>query len=143
MGKEIVALVGPSDSGKTTLLQILSGLLGADSGKAAFYGVPLPRVETCRGRGGMSLVFQDPYAALAAHLYVRRMSLLVTIHALAGTWYVADSGLVLSEGLIVEDAAPLDLHAHPRHDLTRSLRRAARFSWHKAWQDADPSPKPP
>lgn len=70
---EVAALVGPSGAGKTTLLQILAGLLDADSGEAAFRGAPLPLVETCRGRERMSLVFQDPYAALASHLTVHQI----------------------------------------------------------------------
>jgi ABC-type glutathione transport system ATPase component len=70
---EVTALVGPSGAGKTTLLHILAGLVEPDSGEAAFLGVPLPLVETCRGRGRMSLVFQDPYAALASHLRVRQI----------------------------------------------------------------------
>jgi peptide/nickel transport system ATP-binding protein len=67
---EIVALVGPSGAGKTTLLHVLAGLLPADSGRAIFEGEPLPLKETHRGRGKMSLVFQDPYAALSPHLPV-------------------------------------------------------------------------
>jgi peptide/nickel transport system ATP-binding protein len=70
---EVAALVGPSGAGKTTLLQILAGLLDADSGEATFRGAPLPLVETSRGRGRMSLVFQDPYAALASHLQIRQI----------------------------------------------------------------------
>lgn len=70
---EVVALVGPSGAGKTTLLQILAGLLHADAGKAVFRGALLPLAETCRGRNGMSIVFQDPYAALASHLLVRQI----------------------------------------------------------------------
>jgi ABC-type glutathione transport system ATPase component len=70
---EVVTLVGPSGAGKTTLLQILAGLLHADAGEATFRGATLPLVETCRGRNGMSIVFQDPYAALASHLLVRQI----------------------------------------------------------------------
>lgn len=68
---EVVALVGPSGAGKTTLLHVVAGLLGADSGKGLFQGRALPLEETCRGRERMSLVFQDPYAALSAHLRIR------------------------------------------------------------------------
>ena len=68
---EVVALVGPSGAGKTTLFHIVAGLLEADSGSAAFNGRRLPLVETHRGREGMSLVFQDPFTALSAHLRVR------------------------------------------------------------------------
>lgn len=67
---EVIALVGPSGAGKTTLFHIVAGLLEADSGSAAFNGRRLPLIETHRGREGMSLVFQDPFTALSAHLRV-------------------------------------------------------------------------
>jgi len=67
---EVLALVGPSGAGKSTLFHILAGLLDADSGVASFQGVQLPLRETHRGRRAMSLVFQDPYAALSPHLRV-------------------------------------------------------------------------
>jgi len=68
---EVVALVGPSGAGKTTLFHIVAGLLAADAGSASFNGQRLPLVETHRGREGMSLVFQDPFTALSAHMRVR------------------------------------------------------------------------
>jgi len=67
----VVALGGSSGAGKTTLLHIVAGLLSADSGRGSFQGKPLPLEETHRGRERMSLVFQDPYAALSPHLRVR------------------------------------------------------------------------
>ncbi len=70
---EVVALVGSSGAGKTTLLLVLARLLEADSGEAVFGGTVLPLRETCRGRERMSLVFQDPYSALAPYLTVRRI----------------------------------------------------------------------
>lgn len=67
---EVVALVGASGAGKTTLLHVIAGLLAAEGGEAVFAGRPLPLKETRRGREQMSLVFQDPYAALSPHLKV-------------------------------------------------------------------------
>lgn len=69
---EVVALVGPSGAGKTTLFHIVAGLLDADGGSAGFNGRRLPLVETHRGREDMSLVFQDPFTALSAHLRVQQ-----------------------------------------------------------------------
>ncbi len=68
---EVVALLGLSGAGKTTLLHVIAGLTGADSGSARFDGSPLLLHETHHGRERMSLVFQDPYAAVSAHLRVR------------------------------------------------------------------------
>ncbi|MGB9887813.1 MAG: ABC transporter ATP-binding protein [Moorellales bacterium] len=70
---EVVALVGASGVGKTTLLMIVAGLLGADSGRAFFGGQKLVLKETRVGRAHMNLVFQDPYAALSPHLRVREL----------------------------------------------------------------------
>ncbi len=67
---EVVALLGLSGAGKTTLLHVIAGLTGADSGSAYFDGSPLRLSETHHGRDRMSLVFQDPYAAVSAHLRV-------------------------------------------------------------------------
>ena len=67
---EVVALVGPSGAGKTTLRLGLAGLLAAVSGRAVLGGSPLPLGEAGRGHRRMSLVFQDPYAALSPHLSV-------------------------------------------------------------------------
>ena len=52
-------------------LRVLAGLLAADAGAASFNGQRLPLIETRRGREGMSLVFQDPFTALSAHMRVR------------------------------------------------------------------------
>jgi len=69
---EVVALVGPSGAGKTTLFHIVAGLLDADCGSAVCNGRPLPLIETHRGRENMSLVFQDPFTALSDHMRVRQ-----------------------------------------------------------------------
>jgi ABC-type lipoprotein export system ATPase subunit len=46
---EIVALVGPSGSGKSELLQVLAGLRAADKGQVTVLGRNLPTVETSGG----------------------------------------------------------------------------------------------
>lgn len=70
---EVVVLIGESGSGKTTLAGILSGIQTADKGAVLFEGV---RVEgnnaTCR-KGGIQIVFQDPFSATNEHLTIAQV----------------------------------------------------------------------
>ncbi len=60
---QLVMLVGPSGCGKTTLLSVISGVLDADEGDAALFGVPwksLSRDKKARRRGELvGFVFQQ------------------------------------------------------------------------------------
>lgn len=55
---KILAIVGPSGGGKTTLLRMLAGLEKIDSGEIIYNGVPLP-IDELEKRNLLGFVFQD------------------------------------------------------------------------------------
>jgi len=61
---EVVALVGRSGVGKTTLAQILAGYLPCDTGELFFTGKTADFTKLHRTKGGIQLVFQDPHTAI-------------------------------------------------------------------------------
>lgn len=58
---EIVALVGKSGSGKSTMLQVIAGLMKPDSGEVIFQGEVLenPEEQLIAGHPKIKMVFQD------------------------------------------------------------------------------------
>ena len=56
--KQIVAIVGPSGGGKTTLLRMLAGLETIDSGQIIYNGENLP-LGALEKRNLLGFVFQD------------------------------------------------------------------------------------
>ena len=70
---EVVALVGETGSGKTTLGRLLFGLLDADAGRVVVEGQDLAAVNGRRGkrlRRRIQLVAQDPFDAISPRLTV-------------------------------------------------------------------------
>ncbi len=70
---EVVALVGETGSGKTTLGRLLVGLLEADGGRVVFEGQDLAAVNGRRGkrlRRRIQLIAQDPFDAVSPRLTV-------------------------------------------------------------------------
>ncbi|MEJ2209602.1 MAG: ATP-binding cassette domain-containing protein, partial [Anaerolineae bacterium] len=63
---EVVALVGETGSGKTTLGRLLVGLLAADGGRVVFEG----RELAGRDGGRIQFVAQDPFDAISPRLSV-------------------------------------------------------------------------
>ncbi|MBO3697641.1 ABC transporter ATP-binding protein [Roseivirga sp. E12] len=58
---QIIALVGKSGSGKSTMLQIIAGLMKPDQGEVLFKGIPLqdPDEQLIAGHPKIKVVFQD------------------------------------------------------------------------------------
>lgn len=56
-----VALIGQTGAGKTTIMQLLTGLYARDSGRILFDGVPIEELSKASLRGQMAFVLQDPF----------------------------------------------------------------------------------
>ena len=70
---EVVGLVGPTASGKSTVARLLLRLVEADGGSVTFEGADLFRIhgrELKAARPRLQMLFQNPYEALSARLTV-------------------------------------------------------------------------
>ena len=61
---EVVAIVGESGCGKTTLSRMLLGLLPPSSGEIRFTGRPIAEIDRAEIARRVQPVFQDPYSSL-------------------------------------------------------------------------------
>ena len=114
---EIVGLVGPNGSGKTTAINLISGVLPPDEGRILLEGTPLGRTPTFRlVRRGINRSFQVPKPfremsvreniEIAAH-FSRAKD--VDVDAVLKDIDLAEHGDRLAEGLTVNQQKMLDL----------------------------------
>ena len=61
---DVLALVGESGCGKTTLAKMLLGLLPASNGTIEFSGTPVAEIERLKLASLVQPIFQDPYSSL-------------------------------------------------------------------------------
>jgi len=66
---EITAIIGPSGAGKTTIVDLVAGLVKPDSGSVSIDGVPLGEIDLARWRRTIGYV---PQEMLMLHTSVRR-----------------------------------------------------------------------
>lgn len=96
---KILAIVGPSGGGKTTLLRMLAGLETIDSGEVIYNGENLP-LDELEKRNLLGFVFQD--FQLFPHLTVLENLVLSPIHTMGVDKEVAEKKarkLLISLGL--------------------------------------------
>lgn len=58
---EVLGLVGPNGSGKTTCINVVAGLYAADGGSVVFDGRPLHGAAHRRAQAGINRTFQSPH----------------------------------------------------------------------------------
>lgn len=67
---EVCALIGESGSGKTTMAEILSGILAPDDGEVVFDGERVAGNSETSKIGGIQIAFQDPFSATNERLTI-------------------------------------------------------------------------
>ena len=111
--KQIVAIVGPSGGGKTTLLRMLAGLETIDSGQIVYNGENLP-LDALETRNLLGFVFQD--FQLFPHLSVMENLILSPVNSMNVTKEEASKkAMSLLERLGLEhhaDAYPFSVCQH-------------------------------
>lgn len=70
---EVCALIGESGSGKTTMAEILSGILNPDEGNVVFEGQTVWGNSATSKIGGIQIVFQDPLSSTNEHLTIEEI----------------------------------------------------------------------
>lgn len=70
---EIVSVLGQSGAGKSTLGMIAAGIETADSGEILFSGEQMERYSQTSKRGGLQIIFQDPFSSINGELSVYKV----------------------------------------------------------------------
>lgn len=124
---EIVGLVGPNGSGKTTTINMISGVLACDGGSIAFDGAPVHKLAPYRrARMGINRTFQvpKPFGELSV-----RENVLIASHF--GSRNSTDPDAVLDEvglaALARKRADTLTVNQQKLLDLGRALATAPKL----------------
>lgn len=70
---EVCALIGESGSGKTTIAEILSGILNPDEGNVVFEGQTVYGNSATSKIGGIQIVFQDPLSSTNEYMTIEEI----------------------------------------------------------------------
>lgn len=70
---EVCALIGESGSGKTTMAEVLSGILNPDEGNVIFEGQAVCGNSMTSKIGGIQIVFQDPLSSTNEHMTIEEI----------------------------------------------------------------------
>lgn len=112
-GGELLALLGPNGAGKTTAIGLLLGLIRADAGEVALFGMDPQRIEARRGIGVML-----QHAQLPATLRVGELI------RLTASYYPSPRSVVESAEL----AGVADLLQRPYGKLSGGQQRRVQFA---------------
>ena len=119
---EFVGLVGPSGSGKSSLLFLLAGLRRPTAGRVELLGRPLavaPDANAAARRRHVGFVFQEPF--LVPYLSVRENALVAAVDATAGPRVEALAARVGVTALLDERPHRLSGGERQRAGLLRAL----------------------
>ena len=124
---EVLGLVGPNGSGKTTCINVISGLYPPDGGRVVFDGRPIGGTAAHRlARRGINRTFQSPRPFLS--LSVWENVLIAATYGNGGTPPELDALLASLELDGVADRAAADLNSAQQKtlDLARALATGPR-----------------
>ena len=128
---EVLGLVGPNGSGKTTCINVISGLHAPDGGEVRFEGSPIGGIPSYRlARQGINRTFQSPKPFLSLTVWENVEIAAAYGHGAAAHMAVDLTGLLESMELdTLRDRAAGDLNSAQQKtlDLARALATAPRL----------------